>query len=106
MVRRWIRVFAGIVAVLAAAPALGKRGRDGRAEVRGIVASRPEGRSGEWVVGGRAFVADSRTELDTSEGPLAVGACAKVRYVRADGTDVAIEIDSEPARDCADSSSE
>jgi hypothetical protein len=94
---------AALLALLPAVTAEAKRDRD-RAEVRGLVSSRPEGAAGVWVVGGRSFVADARTELDTREGPLVVGACAKVRYVRAGDRDVALEIDSEPASDCGGAS--
>jgi hypothetical protein len=65
--------------------------------VRGIVQSRPAGKIGTWVVGGKTFIAKSSTQLDVAEGPLKVGACAKVRY---SGANIAVEIDSEPASDC------
>lgn len=67
---------------------------------RGIINSRPAGNVGTWVVGGRAFVANAGTEFDTDEGPLVVGACAKVHYLSSGGVDVAHEIDSEPPHDC------
>lgn len=67
---------------------------------RGIINSRPAGNIGTWVVGGRAFVADANTEFDVDEGPLVVGACAKVRYFTQGGLDIADEIDSEPPQDC------
>ena len=70
---------------------------------RGLITSRPAGQTGTWVVGGRTFVADSNTEFDTAEGPLNVGACAKVRYFLSGTADVADEIDSEPASDCGGS---
>jgi hypothetical protein len=93
-----------VVAVFAALsfPQLADAKRD-RAELRGVVSARPEGGSGEWVVDGKAFVADARTELDAREGPLVVGACVKVRYAVVEGRAVALEIDSEPAHDCAGS---
>ncbi|MCS6846593.1 MAG: DUF5666 domain-containing protein [Anaerolineae bacterium] len=67
---------------------------------RGIINSRPAGNIGTWVIGGRAFVANANTEFDTDEGPLVVGACAKVRYFVTGGGDIADEIDSEPPQDC------
>ncbi len=67
---------------------------------RGIINSRPASNTGTWVVGGRAFVANTSTEFDTAEGPLVVGACAKVRYYTSGGADIADEIDSEPPQDC------
>lgn len=71
---------------------------------RGWVESRPSGTNvGTWVVGSRAFQADSSTEFNQEEGPLVVGACAKVKYQTANGVDRAVEIDSEPASDCGGS---
>lgn len=64
----------------------------------GFVQSRPAGKVGTWVVGGNSFRATASTQLDQLEGQLRVGTCAKVKY-RA-GTNIAIEIDSEPASDC------
>ncbi|MCS6846209.1 MAG: hypothetical protein RMN52_00670 [Anaerolineae bacterium] len=64
--------------------------------VRGILTRRPPGKVGIWVVGGQSFMATARTQLDTDEGPLVVGACVKVK-IRAG---VVKEIDSEPAGDC------
>ncbi|MDW8317044.1 MAG: DUF5666 domain-containing protein [Anaerolineae bacterium] len=68
---------------------------------RGWVQARPTGTHiGAWVVGGRTFQADADTELDQEEGPLVVGACAKVKYQTVNGVDRAVEIDSEPPADC------
>lgn len=69
----------------------------GLPRVKGIVQARPAGKVGTWVIGGRSFTATRATRLDTLEGPLSVGACAKVRYR---GANIAVEIDSEPATDC------
>ena len=68
----------------------------GRERHYGVIETRPEGRLGTWVIGQRSFVADSRTEFDETEGPLALGSCAKVdiRNGRVH------EIDSEPLSDC------
>lgn len=90
-----------IALLLAAAPntALAKRGGDddSRTVYYGIVQARQEsGLHGEWLIGGRTFAADARTEFDQSEGKLEIGSCAKVE-VR-DGR--VHEIDSEPMRDC------
>ncbi len=76
------------------APSHAKGGKLPR--IAGIVSSRPAGKVGTWVIGGRSFTATRSTQLDTVEGPLRVGACAKVRY----NGSRAIEIDSEPASDC------
>jgi Domain of unknown function (DUF5666) len=67
---------------------------------RGVITSRPGGLLGVWVVGGRSFTATAATEFDTVEGPLTIGACAKVRYLPDNTAD---EIDSEPADDCSGS---
>ena len=79
--------------------ALAKRGgeNDNRLEFYGILQSRPEnGVQGEWVIGGRIFIADPGTELDQSEGQLTVGSCAKVNLRNGR----VHEIDSEPMRNC------
>lgn len=72
-------------------------GDDSRQRFYGIIESMPDkDLRGQWVIGGRTVTADSATEFDQEEGPLAVGACAKVdiRNGRVH------EIDSEPLRDC------
>lgn len=85
--------------VLASSMATARRGGDegGRSEFYGVVQTRPQNAlQGEWVVGGRTFMADQRTEFDQSDGPLVVGSCAKV-HVRGGRVH---EIDSEPMRNC------
>lgn len=87
--------------VLAMLPglAMAKKGSDGetRGAFYGVVDARPEGRlQGMWVIGGRTFTADDRTEFDQAEGDLQVGGCAKVE-VRNGRVH---EIDSEPRGDC------
>jgi hypothetical protein len=68
-----------------------------RSGFSGIVQSRPpDGLQGQWVIGGRTFVADAGTEFDQSDGDLAVGACAEVQ-VRNGRVH---EIDSEPFHNC------
>jgi hypothetical protein len=70
---------------------------DNRDRFYGIVQSRPDGGlQGVWVIGGRKITTGPGTEFDQLEGPLVVGACAKVdiRNGRVH------EIDSEPLRDC------
>lgn len=87
-----------VLALFAGSVDARKSGRDegGRERFYGIVESMPEGRTGEWIIGSRRFVADRATEFDETEGRLAVGQCAKVdiRNGRIH------EIDSEPASDC------
>jgi hypothetical protein len=46
-------------------------------EFYGIIESRPDGKPGTWVIGGRQVEVTERTKL---EGPLAVGTCAEVEY--------------------------
>lgn len=72
-------------------------GDDNRLRFYGIIESMPgKDLRGQWVIGGRTVTADSATEFDQREGPLAVGNCAKVdiRNGRVH------EIDSEPLRNC------
>ncbi len=78
-----------------------RSGGDG--EWTGIITSRPEGKTGTWTIGGRDFSASRRTELDTENGPLVVDACAKVKYERRDGVDVARKIKREEAEKCGTS---
>lgn len=49
-------------------------------EFYGIVESRPEGKVGTWVIGGRKVEVTERTELEADNGPLLVGACVEVAY--------------------------
>lgn len=45
----------------------------------GTVERRPtNGHVGEWVIGGRTFMATAATEIDTDDGPLDIGVCASV----------------------------
>lgn len=64
----------------------------------GFIDSRPEGTAGEWVISGRSFAATTGTTLDADDGPLTVGACVSVDYAGS----TALDIESEPADDCAD----
>jgi hypothetical protein len=67
----------------------------------GWVQAKPaSGFVGTWKVGGKTFQATSGTQIDQADGQLRVGACAKVKYQVVNGQNRAIEIDSEPARDC------
>ena len=65
-------------------------------EFNGIVESRPEGKVGTWVVGGRSLKVTESAEFKEEHGPLTVGACAEVEL---EG-DVVAEIESEPKRKC------
>lgn len=49
-------------------------------EFYGKLESRPEGKVGTWVIGGRQVVVTETTRLDEDDGPLVVGACAEVEY--------------------------
>jgi hypothetical protein len=88
----------GLAALLVPALAAAKRGRgdDDRTRHLGRVTAVPEGRVGAWVIGGQRYETDRSTELDERDGPLVVGACAKVdlRGGRVH------EIDSEPSSHC------
>ena len=79
------------------AVAKGGGGDESRFELYGIVQERPQnGQQGEWVIGGRTFIADQETEFEEIKGHLSVGSCAKV-HVRNGRVH---EIDSEPMQDC------
>ena len=62
-------------------------------EFYGTIESRPDGKAGIWVIGGRQVEVTERTEL---EGSLAVGSCAEVEY---EGN-VVEEIESEKMSEC------
>lgn len=92
-------ITAGLSMPLIPVPALAKRSGDDeeRSEYRGLVQERPyDGRQGEWVIGGRIFIADQGTEFDEAEGPLREGSCAKVQMRNGR----VHEIESEPLRGC------
>ena len=65
-------------------------------EFHGIIESRPEGRVGTWVVGGRSVQVTVRAEFKEEHGLLTVGACAEVELKG----DVVAEIESELKRKC------
>lgn len=71
---------------------------------RGLVESRPVGLLGEWTIGGQVFVADNNTKFDFDDGPLTVGACAKVEYYVIGGVKMAHEIESKHLHECSNSS--
>ncbi|RME86243.1 MAG: hypothetical protein D6775_00665 [Caldilineae bacterium] len=67
-----------------------------RASWRGVISAMPAGgRSGVWVIGGREFVATSRTRLKQKHGPLGVGVCAEVKYRTIQGVNRAYKIESD-----------
>ena len=63
----------------------------------GVIESRPEGKVGTWIVGGRSVEVTESVELDTDRGPLIVGACVEVDI---DGG-VVEEIETERPEKCA-----
>ncbi|NLI82411.1 MAG: hypothetical protein GX443_12120 [Deltaproteobacteria bacterium] len=74
-----------------------KRGGGDRARYYGIIESRPvQGFHGQWVIGGHTITTGPQTQFDETEGPLAVGSCAKVDFRNGQ----VHEIDIEPMRDC------
>jgi hypothetical protein len=86
-------------AVLLLSPAL-LAAKDGdhrdRQRFYGWVEVRPEALQGTWVIGGREVTTSPQTQFDETDGPLKIGACAKVDLRGG----VVHEIDSEPDRDC------
>lgn len=64
---------------------------------QGIVQTKPaSGLRGTWVIGGKTFKTNARTQFDQVDGGLVVGACAKVKLRNG----AVKEIDSEPLGDC------
>lgn len=47
-------------------------------EFYGRIESRPEGKAGNWIIGGRQVAVPETARLDEEDGPLVVGACAEV----------------------------
>ncbi|HAJ36436.1 MAG TPA: hypothetical protein DCL15_12155 [Chloroflexi bacterium] len=70
-------------------------------EAYGLVQSMPaSGFVGAWTIGGVAYDAPAGAEFKQRNGPLAIGACAKVHYTGAAAPFTAREIESRPASDC------
>lgn len=67
-----------------------------RTRFYGLVEAMPEGMHGTWIIGGQEVTTHPRTEFDQTQGPLQIGACAKVD-IRGG---MVHEIDSEPPSDC------
>jgi hypothetical protein len=63
----------------------------------GIVESRPGGKVGIWIVGGRSVEVTESTDPDEDNGPLEIGTCAEVDI---DEGKVE-EIESEPVGKCS-----
>lgn len=49
-------------------------------EYTGTLESRPEGKTGTWVIGGRKVEATAKTQLEAEYGPIVVGGCVVVEY--------------------------
>ena len=49
-------------------------------EHTGTLESRPKGKAGTWVIGGRTVEATDQTRLENEEGPIVVGGCVVVEY--------------------------
>ena len=65
-------------------------------KIYGLIESRPEGKVGPWMIGGRSFDVTDKTKLEEDDGPLVVGACAEVEF---EGNMVK-EIESEKKSKC------
>lgn len=68
----------------------------------GLLESRPDGKVGQWVIGGETYTATAQTELDFDHGALSVGVCVKVKVSASEPT-IAKEIESEHAYKCGGS---
>ncbi len=70
-------------------------------EAYGLVQVMPaSGFLGGWVIGGVAYTAPAGAEFKQRNGPLVVGACAKIHYSGAAAPFTAREIESRAAADC------
>lgn len=71
-------------------------------EAYGLVQSMPDsGFVGAWTIGGVAYDAPASAEFKQRNGPLMIGACAKVHYSGAAAPFTAREIESRPPSDCS-----
>jgi hypothetical protein len=68
-----------------------------RLEVLEEIESFPDTLLGEWVVGGRAYIADESTTFELDH-PATVGLLAEVEYVMRDGVAVALQIEPRAMR--------
>ncbi len=66
----------------------------------GIVNNRPESLRGTWVIGDKVFETNKKTEFKEENGPLTVGACAKVKYYRSSEVNYAVKLKSEEREKC------
>ncbi len=66
-------------------------------DFHGLIESRPEGKAGTWMIGGRQVVVTERTKFKEEHGPLTVGACAEVDH---EGNFVE-KIESEEKSECS-----
>lgn len=64
----------GITAAALGLPALGHADDD----FYGKVETRPDGKTGAWVINGRTLDVTAETELEEGAGPLVPGACVEV----------------------------
>jgi hypothetical protein len=89
---------ATVLIVALCLPSAFAKGKDEpRTEFKGIVTAKPHGTlAGVWVIDGRQIRTSPDTQFDQAEGPLAVGACVRVK-VRNGRIH---EIDSEPPNSC------
>lgn len=81
---------------LSADTAMAKGKDTNRERFYGIIQSKPARLQGTWVIGGRTVITSRGTQFDQLDGPLVVGACAKVDIRNGS----VHEINSEPARNC------
>lgn len=60
--------------------------------LRGVVTVIPDGRLGEWIVGGQAFLIDENTQISDRGGPVEIGAWVQVAAVQEGDTLTAVRI--------------
>lgn len=71
----------------------------------GVISEIPTGTFGVWGIGGQSFVVTGTTELEHEHGPLAIGACAEVEYVKSGSDHLAKEIGTEEMFKCSNGTS-
>ncbi|RME99177.1 MAG: hypothetical protein D6768_15640 [Chloroflexi bacterium] len=100
---KWIVLFMGTVLIFAMPLTIRADEDKDEHEMLGVIGSRPAGISGEWQIGNMTFTAGKKTKIKQENGPLQVGACAKVKYRTGDSGNNATTIKSEEPEKCGQS---
>lgn len=70
-------------------------------ETRGRVNRLPVGLIGEWIIGGVAYRTTVNTEFDFEAGPVTVGSCVKLHFVKANQSFLVRELETTGLEECS-----